>query len=375
MTSQTTRVIGDTTFHIRTQYLKHFRIIRNLPNFNVNNALLGLKQDEYYSAVHIFHCTDGPAISSPRMTDWIQYGKRHRPDNLPSSNYSQLDNIEYRVDGQLHRLDGPAATGGTDWWYRYGRLHRDDGPAIDDGDCNAEWYQDGRRHRADGPAIDDGDFSMQYYQYGKLHRVDGPAQEFPQEGTYVWAQNGKHHRQGDEPAVDDGYEIKYYQFGKLHRTAGPAHERTYGFGKGNVNWYYNDKLHRLNGPAVIKQDAKPIIYEWWRNGVRCDNEAELADEYYQDRIGSLDTHLPVYGSKKNWLDSRPLLMCIRSYMEFEIDVSETRLYKNPLVDDGKGDVLDWDDYERTSKPDADDSGEHRDLDIYENYDEAYASDF
>ena len=59
------------------------------------------------------------------------------------------------VDGEYHRLDGPAiiyATG-SKIWFQNGLRHRLDGPAITDADGSEYWYQDGQRHRIDGPAI------------------------------------------------------------------------------------------------------------------------------------------------------------------------------------------------------------------------------
>ena len=66
-------------------------------------------------------------------------------------------NIEYyRVNGVLHRMDGPAmitARGVKKWYYR-GFLHREDGPAIDWADGGYEYWFYGMMHRDDGPAID-----------------------------------------------------------------------------------------------------------------------------------------------------------------------------------------------------------------------------
>lgn len=58
----------------------------------------------------------------------------------------------YRLDGHLHRLDGPAVTwrDGTELWYRHGKLHRDDGPAVSGGIHGDEYWLDGVR--TDAPA-------------------------------------------------------------------------------------------------------------------------------------------------------------------------------------------------------------------------------
>lgn len=66
------------------------------------------------------------------------------------------DRVEYREDGSLHRLDGPAViyNSGLSYWYRKGKLHRDGGPAVTWCDGDDSWYKDGNLHREDGPAVD-----------------------------------------------------------------------------------------------------------------------------------------------------------------------------------------------------------------------------
>jgi len=54
---------------------------------------------------------------------------------------------EYRLDGKLHREDGPAVecTNGNKYWYFNDKLHREDGPAVEykNGIINF-WYLDGK---------------------------------------------------------------------------------------------------------------------------------------------------------------------------------------------------------------------------------------
>jgi hypothetical protein len=52
----------------------------------------------------------------------------------------------WRVNGKLHREDGPAIEhdGGGLEWYRNGRLHRLDGPAIErDAPTGSHWFVNG----------------------------------------------------------------------------------------------------------------------------------------------------------------------------------------------------------------------------------------
>ena len=55
-------------------------------------------------------------------------------------------------------------------------LHREDGPAVNN-NRTQEWWVNGQRHRVDGPALLDVDGYKAWYQNGYLHRLDGPAVE------------------------------------------------------------------------------------------------------------------------------------------------------------------------------------------------------
>ena len=65
-------------------------------------------------------------------------------------------NRYWRVEGEYHRLDGPAImyANGTSIWYINGDLHREDGPACEYTNGTKCWYINGKRHREDGPAIE-----------------------------------------------------------------------------------------------------------------------------------------------------------------------------------------------------------------------------
>ena len=57
---------------------------------------------------------------------------------------------------------------------------------------------------------------------------------------------------------------------KLHREDGPAKQLT----DGTTMWYFNNKLHRTNGPAVEYPNEYPDYYPhgfraWYIHGVRC----------------------------------------------------------------------------------------------------------
>ena len=61
---------------------------------------------------------------------------------------------EWRLNGKLHREDGPAAewTNGTKEWWLNGKRHREDGPAVENANGMKMWYLNGELHREDGPA-------------------------------------------------------------------------------------------------------------------------------------------------------------------------------------------------------------------------------
>ena len=76
-----------------------------------------------------------------------------------------------------------------------------------------------------------------------------------------WYFNEKRHRVSG-PAIEwsDGTK-EWWVNGKLHREGAPAIE----YSTGTKSWYINDKLHRIDGPAVEWSVGKK---EWWLDGVR-----------------------------------------------------------------------------------------------------------
>ena len=136
---------------------------------------------------------------------------------------------EWRQNGELHRMDGPAiegANGYKEWWVN-GKLHRTDGPAVEYSSGTKEWWVNGKLHRTDGPAIESSDGSKEWWVNGKLHREDGPAVEW----------------------VD-----------------------------GSKEWYHNGKLQRIDGPAIEYSDRGK---EWYIDGV------EYTEDEFNKKINSV----------------------------------------------------------------------------------------
>jgi len=74
----------------------------------------------------------------------------------PTCHIYPSGNKEWRLNGLLHREDGPAVewAGGTKTWYLNGLRHRENGPAVEYANGNKEWWLNGLRHREDGPAVE-----------------------------------------------------------------------------------------------------------------------------------------------------------------------------------------------------------------------------
>ena len=70
------------------------------------------------------------------------------------------------------------------YYYLNGEFHRIDGPAFEGVDGSKCWYQNGLLHRTDGPAKEFSDGDKEWWQNGLLHRIDGPAEEY--NGTKYW---------------------------------------------------------------------------------------------------------------------------------------------------------------------------------------------
>ena len=86
----------------------------------------------------------------------------------------EIDNdgtIEYTLNGQLHRTDGPAIeyANGDKYWYINGQRHRDNGPAVEYAHGTKCWYINGKCHRENGPAIEFANGYKSWYINGKYY--------------------------------------------------------------------------------------------------------------------------------------------------------------------------------------------------------------
>ena len=94
------------------------------------------------------------------------------------------------------------------------------------------------------------------------------------DGTKKWYQNDKLHRLNG-PAIEYRNGDKaWFQNDKRHRLDGPAME----YPDGTKEWYQNDKLHRLDGPAMEYPDGSK---EWYIDG------KQYSEEEFQTKINTL----------------------------------------------------------------------------------------
>ena len=93
---------------------------------------------------------------------------------------------EWRVDDQLHRLDGPAVVGADGYteYHLNGLLHRQDGPAVVWPNGSQEWWLNGQRHRLTGPAVVWSD-NMQKWFINNANITDKVISWMQQQGV-VW---------------------------------------------------------------------------------------------------------------------------------------------------------------------------------------------
>lgn len=101
---------------------------------------------------------------------------------------------KWYLDGQLHRLDGPAVvdeSGGYKAWWVNDKLHRLDGPAIIHGASSKVWLEEGRIHRLDDSSITEVDEFEEWWVDGLRHRIDGPAITCVDEDDMWWLFGGR----------------------------------------------------------------------------------------------------------------------------------------------------------------------------------------
>jgi hypothetical protein len=94
------------------------------------------------------------------------------PNNFTGKCKLKYDkSTHYLVNGEHHRLDGPAneCSNGEKRWYKEGKLHRLNGPAFERDKDDNHWYKEGKLHRLDGPAREWFDGTKEWHVEGKRY--------------------------------------------------------------------------------------------------------------------------------------------------------------------------------------------------------------
>ena len=100
---------------------------------------------------------------SEAALDWVP-GTPHPTGGYDNVRLSDSGHTRYTLNGELHRLDGPAlewANGDAEWWAD-GQPHRLGAPAIEFAAARI-WLVRGKRHRLDGPAIERRDGTKKWF--------------------------------------------------------------------------------------------------------------------------------------------------------------------------------------------------------------------
>jgi hypothetical protein len=105
------------------------------------------------------------------------------------------------------------------------------------------------------------DFLLILFQSNNRHTYMNPVMHTDGFGNQEWRLGGKIHRT-DGPAVirSNGTQLWYIN-GEPHRTDGPAIV----WPDGSQSWYLHGKFHRTDGPSKIFPNG---IEEWYTNGNR-----------------------------------------------------------------------------------------------------------
>jgi hypothetical protein len=181
------------------------------------------------------------------------YGDYFRlPEDGVYEVHSKTIHIE---DGVIHRENGPAVIrvprfdGDSSYEeYRFrGNIHRDREPAIVEGK-QFVWYRHGLEHNIDGPSSILGG-NREYRQFDRLHKERGPAVE--SDVVLGWYRNGIPDRDDGLPTLIYKGMWQHHRAGLLHRSGEPAVEHN----DGTLGYYFNGRLHNLEGPASISEDG------------------------------------------------------------------------------------------------------------------------
>lgn len=184
---------------------------------------------------------------------------------------SELDGIK------LDNMYGKRSTYMNDSWSYYD--HDDDGaPANHSMNCQCTQcskYKTSSKHNTSTTSYSSptstspsSEYPSGYKGFGYIPQNNGKLNR--PNGDEEWWYNKKLHREDGPAVIRNNGDKEWYRNGVHHREDGPASERA----NGDFTYYWNGKMHRLDGPAVRfaskTQDAPPwegyyIENEYCRN--------------------------------------------------------------------------------------------------------------
>ena len=110
----------------------------------------------------------------------------------------EKDGIYWRLNGELHRKNGPAIeyNDGGKKWYFLGQLHREgDLPAVELLNGTTEWWKNGKLHRDkdddNSPTLIDSNGTKEWYKDGHLHRDGDLPATIYKDGRKEWWIHGE----------------------------------------------------------------------------------------------------------------------------------------------------------------------------------------
>ena len=108
-----------------------------------------------------------------------------------------------------------------------------------------------------------------WFKHGLVHR-DGDKPSRIWKGGYIYSKEGKRHRIGGPALVyfsnnNNKYCEEWFYEDQLHRVSGPA-----GIYSDTKKWYFKGLLHCTIGPAIKYDKNLNNTDEWWIDGVRYD---------------------------------------------------------------------------------------------------------
>lgn len=257
------------------------------------------------------HREDGPAVIKYKngvavFMEWWEEGEKVEAPVITcqANTINTTCKKTYGDDGRLVRVE---------WFNKKGQLHRyeEEGPAVIDYDyrddtITEQYFLNGQFHRLDGPAsvtrklatykqescnsLHTGILSEDWFLFGMLHNENGPAiRQWNSDGLLIvesWLQEGVYTRK-DGPAFmawNDAGKLIYEEWflnGILHRedNDGPTYTICDADGmKITEGWLKNGFFHNETGPAVkMYKDGQLTVEYWWENGIR------KKDKYHQEQ--------------------------------------------------------------------------------------------